>query len=83
AAPTIEDYYTTDAYAKGTASGASTVVLYVDGNRVRTAAVTEDGTYKIYTGDIAKLQKEGSEFEIAARDAAGNESVRTKGTVLA
>ncbi|MGH0590628.1 Ig-like domain-containing protein, partial [Bacillus mycoides] len=83
AAPTIQDYYQTDAYAKGTASGASKVALYVDGKFIRTATVEADGTYKIYTGDIAKLQKEGSVFEIAARDAAGNESARTKGTVLA
>ncbi|MGH0590368.1 Ig-like domain-containing protein, partial [Bacillus mycoides] len=81
--PTINDYYQTDAYAKGIALGASKVALYVDGKFIRTATVEADGTYKIYTGDIAKLQKEGAEFEIAARDAAGNESARTKGTVLA
>ncbi|PGV16233.1 hypothetical protein COD78_32555, partial [Bacillus cereus] len=50
---------------------------------VRNTAVGADGTYAIYTGDIAKLQKEGSEFEIAARDAAGNESPKTKGIVKA
>ncbi|EJQ43726.1 hypothetical protein IEQ_05054, partial [Bacillus cereus BAG6X1-2] len=35
----------------------------------------------IYTGDIVALQKEGTVFEIAARDAAGTESQRSKGTV--
>ncbi|PGV17217.1 hypothetical protein COD78_31240, partial [Bacillus cereus] len=83
AAPTIQDYYTTDAYARGTAKGASKVALYIDGKLIRTAGVNADGTYSIYTGDVAKLQQEGAKFEIAARDAAGNESVRTKGTVLA
>ncbi|EJQ42901.1 hypothetical protein IEQ_05105, partial [Bacillus cereus BAG6X1-2] len=34
ASPTINDYYTTDAYAKGTAAGAKQVVIYVDGKLV-------------------------------------------------
>ncbi|MES5896838.1 Ig-like domain-containing protein [Bacillus cereus group sp. RP43] len=83
ASPTINDYYTTDAYAKGTAKGASKVAIYVDGKLIRTAGVNADGTYMIYTGDIVTLQKEGAVFEIAARDAAGAESQRTQGTVLA
>ncbi|WP_241677774.1 immunoglobulin-like domain-containing protein, partial [Bacillus cereus] len=80
-APTISKYYTTDAFAKGNAPGASKVAIYVDGKLVRTAAVEADGTYKIYTGDIPTLQKEGSVFEIAARNAAGKESEKVKGTV--
>ncbi|MFJ8119849.1 Ig-like domain-containing protein, partial [Bacillus mycoides] len=83
AAPTIDDYYATDAYAKGKAKGASRVAVYADGKFVRTTSVNEDGTYRIYTGDIVALQKEGAVFEIAARDAKGIESRRTQGTVLA
>ncbi|EOO81499.1 hypothetical protein IGY_05830, partial [Bacillus cereus K-5975c] len=40
-------------------------------------------TYTIYTGDIAKLREAGAEFEIAARDADGRESAKTKGIVKA
>ncbi|TKI16622.1 hypothetical protein FC683_30290, partial [Bacillus cereus] len=69
--PTVNDYYTTDAFAKGNASGASKVVIYVDGKPVRTAAVEKDGTYRIYTGDIQALQKEGTVFEVAAINAKG------------
>ncbi|MFJ8119850.1 Ig-like domain-containing protein, partial [Bacillus mycoides] len=81
-APTINEYYTTDDYARGVAKGASKVAIYVDGKLVRTAGVNEDGTYVIYTGDVVALQKEGAVFEIAARDVQGTESEKTKVTVL-
>ncbi|EOO04997.1 hypothetical protein IAW_05815 [Bacillus cereus str. Schrouff] len=82
-APTISDYYQTNVNVKGTAEGASKVVLYVDGEVKRVAGVGEDGKYTIYTGDIAKLHEVGAEFEVAARDADGRESAKTKGIVKA
>ncbi|MBC1554092.1 hypothetical protein HB901_15295 [Listeria booriae] len=81
AAPSINDYYTTDVYAKGTATGASKVTLYVNGKAVRTAAVNADGNYSIYTGDQASLATAGTTFQISASNAAGVESTKTTGTV--
>ncbi|MBC2161739.1 Ig-like domain-containing protein [Listeria booriae] len=80
-APSINDYYTTDAYAKGTAPGASKVTLYVNGKAVRTAAVNADGNYSIYTGDQASLATAGATFQISASNTAGVESTKTTGTV--
>ncbi|PER34843.1 hypothetical protein COL26_31450, partial [Bacillus thuringiensis] len=82
AAPTINDYYPTETFARGTAPGASRVGIYVDGKLVRTATVDPNGSYAIYTGDIVSLQKIGNTFEIAAIDAEGHESEKTKGTVV-
>ncbi|MDT0112076.1 Ig-like domain-containing protein [Listeria booriae] len=81
AAPSIQDYYTTDAYAKGVATGASKVTLYVNGKAVRTAAVNADGNYSVYTGDQASLTTAGTNFQISATNAAGMESAKTAGTV--
>ncbi|MBC1795875.1 hypothetical protein HCA55_04010 [Listeria booriae] len=81
AAPSIQDYYTTDAYAKGVATGASKVTLYVNGKAVRTAAVNADGNYSVYTGDQASLTTVGTNFQISATNAAGMESAKTTGTV--
>ncbi|MBC2106679.1 Ig-like domain-containing protein [Listeria booriae] len=81
AAPSIQDYYTTDAYAKGVATGASKVTLYVNGKAVRTAAVNADGNYSVYTGDQASLATVGANFQISATNAAGMESAKTAGTV--
>uniref|UniRef100_UPI001F590846 Ig-like domain-containing protein n=1 Tax=Bacillus cereus group sp. BfR-BA-01354 TaxID=2920317 RepID=UPI001F590846 len=82
AAPTINDYHPTEAFARGTATGASRVGIYVAGKLVRTAAVDPNGSYSIYTGDIASLQKIGNTFKIVAIDAAGYESETTEGTVI-
>ncbi|MBC1794020.1 Ig-like domain-containing protein [Listeria booriae] len=81
AAPSISDYYTTDVYAKGTATGASKVTLYVNGKAVRTAAVNANGSYSIYTGDQASLATAGAAFQISASNTAGVESTKTTGTV--
>ncbi|MBC2080953.1 hypothetical protein HCA99_17165, partial [Listeria booriae] len=81
AAPSINDYYTTDVYAKGTATGASKVTLYVNGKAVRTAAVNANGSYSIYTGDQASLATAGATFQISASNTAGVESTKTTGTV--
>ncbi|HHP1136957.1 TPA: Ig-like domain-containing protein, partial [Bacillus thuringiensis] len=81
AAPTINDYYTTEAFARGMAPGASKVAIYVNGQLVRTAAVDPNGSYSIYTGDIESLRTAGNTFEIAAIDAAGTESEKTQQTV--
>ncbi|MBC1800129.1 Ig-like domain-containing protein [Listeria booriae] len=83
AAPTIKDFYVGDVYAKGTATGASKVTLYVDGVAVRQATVNADGTYSIYTGDRAKLATAGNTFQIEASNAAGKTSTKTTGTVKA
>ncbi|MBC2100175.1 hypothetical protein HCJ70_14075 [Listeria booriae] len=80
-APSVNDYYTTDAYAKGTATGASKVTLYVNGKAVRTAAVNANGSYSIYTGDQASLATAGATFQISASNTAGVESTKTSGTV--
>ncbi|MDT0112075.1 Ig-like domain-containing protein [Listeria booriae] len=80
-APSVNDYYTTDAYAKGTATGASKVTLYVNGKAVRTAAVNANGSYSIYTGDQASLATAGATFQISASNTAGVESPKTTGTV--
>ncbi|MBC2241586.1 Ig-like domain-containing protein [Listeria booriae] len=80
-APSVNDYYTTDAYAKGTATGASKVTLYVNGKAVRTAAVNANGSYSIYTGDQASLATAGATFQISATNAAGMESTKTTGAV--
>ncbi|EOA2660226.1 immunoglobulin-like domain-containing protein [Listeria monocytogenes] len=80
-APSINDYYTTDVYAKGTAAGASKVTLYINGKAVRTAAVNSNGSYSIYTGDQASLTAAGATFQISATNAAGVESTKTTGTV--
>ncbi|MDT0112079.1 Ig-like domain-containing protein [Listeria booriae] len=81
AVPSINDYYTTDVYAKGTATGASKVTLYVNGKAVRTAAVNANGSYSIYTGDQASLATAGATFQISASNTAGVESPKTTGTV--
>ncbi|MBC1889400.1 hypothetical protein HCA63_13680, partial [Listeria booriae] len=83
AAPTINDFYVGDAYAKGTATGASQVTLYVNGVAVRTAAVAANGTYSIYTGDRASLAIAGNTFQVEASNAAGKTSTKTTGTVKA
>ncbi|EAC3456743.1 hypothetical protein ARX99_14320 [Listeria monocytogenes] len=80
-APSINDYYTTDVYAKGTATGASKVTLYINGKAVRTAAVNTNGSYSIYTGDQASLTTAGATFQVSATNAAGVESTKTTGTV--
>ncbi|CAM4104596.1 Ig-like domain-containing protein [Listeria booriae] len=80
AAPSIQEYYTTDVYAKGTATGASKVTLYVNGKAVRTAAVS-NGSYSIYTGDQASLAIAGNTFQVSASNAAGIESAKTTATV--
>ncbi|WP_229188580.1 hypothetical protein [Bacillus cereus] len=79
--PTIRDYYITDAFAKGMAPGASKVALYVEGKFIRTAALSADGTYTIYTGDQKGLQKENQTFQIVARDSDGHESERATNIV--
>ncbi|MBC2320750.1 beta strand repeat-containing protein [Listeria booriae] len=83
AAPTINDFYAGDAYAKGTAAGASKVTLYVNNVAVRTAAVAADGSYSIYTGDRATLAIAGNTFQVEASNAAGKTSTKTTGTVKA
>ncbi|EEO3343509.1 hypothetical protein G5799_002712 [Listeria monocytogenes] len=80
-APSINDYYTTDVYAKGTATGASKVTLYINGKAVRTAAVNKNGSYSIYTGDQASLTAASATFQVSATNAAGVESTKTTGTV--
>ncbi|PER51001.1 hypothetical protein COL26_33205 [Bacillus thuringiensis] len=79
--PTIHDYYITDAFAKGIAPGASRVALYVEGEFIRTAALSADGTYTIYTGDQKGLQKENQTFQIVARDSDGHESEKATNIV--
>ncbi|MBC1917120.1 hypothetical protein HCJ46_00005, partial [Listeria booriae] len=81
AAPTINDFYARDAYAKGTATGASKVTLYVNNVAVRTATVAADGTYSIYTGDQASLATAGNTFQVQATNAAGKTSTKTTATV--
>ncbi|MBM5677953.1 immunoglobulin-like domain-containing protein [Listeria seeligeri] len=81
AAPAIQDYFTTDVYAKGTATGANKVTLYVNGKAVRTAAVNANGSYSIYTGDQASLTSAGATFQISATNTAGMESAKTSATV--
>ncbi|MBC1512326.1 beta strand repeat-containing protein [Listeria booriae] len=83
AAPTINDFYAGDAYAKGIAAGASKVTLYVNNVAVRTAAVAADGSYSIYTGDQASLTTAGKTFQIQSTSAAGTTSTKTTGTVKA
>ncbi|MBC2284268.1 hypothetical protein HCB69_07755 [Listeria booriae] len=83
AAPTINDFYAGDAYAKGIAAGASKVTLYVNNVAVRTAAVAADGSYSIYTGDQASLTTAGNTFQIQSTSAAGTTSTKTTGTVKA
>ncbi|MBC2100209.1 hypothetical protein HCJ70_14245 [Listeria booriae] len=83
AAPTINDYYAGDAYAKGIAAGASKVTLYVNNVAVRTASVAADGTYSIYTGDQASLTTAGNTFQVQSTSAAGTTSTKTTGTVKA
>ncbi|MBC1212510.1 hypothetical protein HB815_16410, partial [Listeria booriae] len=83
AAPTINDFYVGDAYAKGTATGANKVTLYINGVAVRTAAVAANGTYSIYTGDRASLAIAGNTFQVEASNAAGKTSTKTTGTVKA
>ncbi|MBC1976857.1 hypothetical protein HCJ43_16505, partial [Listeria booriae] len=82
-APTINDFYAGDAYAKGIAAGASKVTLYVNNVAVRTAAVAANGTYSIYTGDQATLGTAGNTFQIQSTTAAGTTSTKTTGTVKA
>ncbi|WP_201735656.1 Ig-like domain-containing protein, partial [Carnobacterium maltaromaticum] len=81
APPTIQEYYTTDASAKGLAPGGNKVRLYVNGKAIRTAGVNSDGSYSIYTGDQVSLMTAGNTFQISTLDAAGNESGKTTGTV--
>ncbi|MBC1293174.1 beta strand repeat-containing protein, partial [Listeria booriae] len=81
AAPTINDFYARDAYAKGTATGASKVTLYVNNVAVRTATVAADGSYSIYTGDQASLATAGNTFQVQAANAAGKTSTKTTATV--
>ncbi|MBC2675184.1 beta strand repeat-containing protein [Listeria booriae] len=81
AAPTINDFYARDAYAKGTATGASKVTLYVNNIAVRTATVAADGSYSIYTGDQASLATAGNTFQVQATNAAGKTSTKTTATV--
>ncbi|MBC2258052.1 Ig-like domain-containing protein [Listeria booriae] len=81
AAPTINDFYARDAYAKGTATGASKVTLYVNNVAVRTATVAADGSYSIYTGDQASLATAGNTFQVQATNAAGKTSTKTTATV--
>ncbi|WP_236658862.1 Ig-like domain-containing protein, partial [Carnobacterium maltaromaticum] len=69
AAPTIQEYYTTDTSAKGKAVGGKKVTLYVNGKAVRTAAVNADGMYSIYTGDQVFLMTAGNTFQISTLDA--------------
>ncbi|MBC2025654.1 immunoglobulin-like domain-containing protein [Listeria booriae] len=83
AAPTINDYYAGDAYAKGIAAGASKVTLYVNNVAVRTATVAADGSYSIYTGDQASLTTAGNTFQVQSTSAAGTTSTKTTGTVKA
>ncbi|MBC1400692.1 hypothetical protein HB904_10090 [Listeria booriae] len=83
AAPTIKDFYAGDAYAKGTATGASKVTLYVNNVAVRTAAVAADGSYSIYTGDRATLAIAGNTFQIESSASTGETSTKTTGTVKA
>ncbi|MEB9553129.1 hypothetical protein P4J60_26550 [Bacillus cereus] len=79
--PTIHDYYTTDAFAKGIAPKASNVALYIEGEFIRSAVLSADGAYTIYTGDQKGLQKEEQTFQIAARDSDGNESEKVTNVV--
>lgn len=79
--PTIHDYYITDAFAKGMAPGANKVALYVEGEFIRTAALSADGMYTIYTGDQKRLQKENQTFQIVARDNDGHESEKATNMV--
>ncbi|MBC2327144.1 Ig-like domain-containing protein [Listeria booriae] len=83
AAPVINDFYVGDAYAKGTATGASKVTLYIDGVAVRTASVATNGAYSIYTGDRTKLATAGNTFQVEASNAAGKTSTKTTATVKA
>ncbi|MBC1273514.1 Ig-like domain-containing protein, partial [Listeria booriae] len=83
AAPTINDFYAGDAYAKGTATGASKVTLYVNNVAIRQATVAANGTYTIYTGDQASLGTAGNTFQVEASNAAGKTSTKTTGTVKA
>ncbi|WP_201735658.1 hypothetical protein, partial [Carnobacterium maltaromaticum] len=69
APPTIQEYYTTDASAKGTALGGNKVRLYVNGKAIRTAGVNSDGSYSIYTGDQVSLMTAGNTFQISTLDA--------------
>ncbi|MBC1318412.1 immunoglobulin-like domain-containing protein, partial [Listeria booriae] len=83
AAPTINDFYVGDAYAKGIATGANKVTLYVNNVAIRQAAVAANGTYTIYTGDQTSLATAGNTFQIQAVKASGATSVKTTGTVKA
>ena len=66
-APTINDYYTTDANVSGTITGsAKQVAIFIDGVQKRTAAVN-NGKYVIYTGDLG-LTTLGKKFQVAGID---------------
>lgn len=66
-APTINDYYTTNANVSGTITGsARQVAIFVNGVQKRTAAVN-NGKYVIYTGDLG-LNTVGKVFQVAGID---------------
>lgn len=66
-APTINDYYTTNANVSGTITGsARQVAIFVNGVQKRTAAVN-NGKYVIYTGDLG-LNIVGKVFQVAGID---------------
>lgn len=82
-APTIDTYYTHHVFATGKVGGsAKTVGVYVNGKLKRITAVQEDGTFKIYTGDLA-LTAEGKTFAISAFGKTGTEGPKSKSTVAA
>ncbi|EOS7698051.1 hypothetical protein FJB54_RS13480 [Enterococcus hirae] len=79
-APTIDPYYAVDANANGSITGDATkVAIFVNGVQKRVAAVN-NGTYRIYTGDLGL--KAGDKFEIAGIAADGTVGPKTSATVL-
>lgn len=80
--PTIDDYYVSAAYIRGTApAGAVRVTLIIDGKVTKIGSINTDGKYAIYANDIAALKVAGTNFEIAVTDVHGQRSEVATGTV--
>ncbi|MBC2179637.1 hypothetical protein HCJ82_05695 [Listeria booriae] len=80
--PTIDDYYVSAAYIRGTApAGAVRVTLIIDGKVTKIGSINADGKYAIYANDIAALKVAGTNFEIAVTDVHGQRSEVASGTV--
>ncbi|MBS9349866.1 immunoglobulin-like domain-containing protein [Listeria welshimeri] len=62
-APVVNNYYMNSTYVSGTVSeGTTRIALAIDGLVVRYGEITQNGTYKIYAGDV--LLTAGQNFTI-------------------